>query len=44
MMRLQEILQFIDDAVYAKTRKRLNDLQRGIIEGTLKRQKYDDIA
>ncbi len=43
-MRLQEILQFIDDAVYAKTRKRLNDLQRGIIEGTLKRQKYDDIA
>jgi len=44
MMRLQEILQFIDDAVYAKTRKHLNDLQRGIIEGTLKRQKYDDIA
>jgi hypothetical protein len=44
MMRLQEILQFIDDAVYAKTRKRLNDLQRGIIEGTLQRQKYDDIA
>jgi hypothetical protein len=44
MMRLQEILQFVDDAVYAKTRKRLNDLQRGIIEGTLKRQKYDDIA
>jgi len=43
-MRLQEILQFVDDAVYAKTRKRLNDLQRGIIEGTLKRQKYDDIA
>jgi hypothetical protein len=44
MMRVQEILQFIDDAVYAKTGKHLNDLQRGIIEGTLKRQKYDDIA
>ncbi len=43
-MRLQEILQFIDDAVYANTGKHLNDLQRGIIEGTLKRQKYDDIA
>lgn len=43
-MRVQEILQFVDDAVYAKTGKRLNDLQRGIIEGTLKRQKYDDIA
>ncbi|WP_333336168.1 hypothetical protein [Microcoleus sp. BROC3] len=44
MMRLPEILQFIDDAVYANTGKHLNDLQRGIIEGTLKRQKYDDIA
>jgi hypothetical protein len=43
-MRLPEILQFIDDAVYANTGKHLNDLQRGIIEGTLKRQKYDDIA
>jgi hypothetical protein len=44
MMRVQEILQFVDDAVYAKTGKHLNDLQRGIIEGTLKCQKYDDIA
>jgi hypothetical protein len=44
MMRLPEILQFIDDAVYANTGKHLNDLQRGIIEGTLQRQKYDDIA
>ncbi|NJS09614.1 MAG: hypothetical protein HC789_04125 [Microcoleus sp. CSU_2_2] len=43
-MRVQEILQFVDKAVYAKTGKRLNDLQREIIEGTLKRQKYPDIA
>ncbi|MFB8793038.1 MAG: hypothetical protein U7126_02120 [Microcoleus sp.] len=43
-MDTPQILQFVDKAVYAKTRKRLNDLQRGIIEGTLKRQKYDDIA
>jgi hypothetical protein len=44
MMQAQEVLQFIEKAVYAKTGKHLNDLQREIIEGTLKRQKYDDIA
>lgn len=43
-MLVQEILQFVDEAVYIKTGKRLNNLQRGIIEGTLKRQKYDEIA
>ncbi|MCU0547086.1 MAG: hypothetical protein MUE44_33825 [Oscillatoriaceae cyanobacterium Prado104] len=43
-MQAQEVLQFIEKAVYAKTGKHLNDLQREIIEGTLKRQKYDDIA
>jgi hypothetical protein len=43
-MQVHEILQFVDDAVYLKTGKRLNDLQRRIIEGTLKRQKYSDIA
>ncbi|MFB2922529.1 hypothetical protein [Aerosakkonema funiforme] len=37
-------MQFVDEVVYAKTGKHLNDLQRGIIEGTLKRQKYCDIA
>jgi hypothetical protein len=44
MMQVQEVLQFINKAVYAKTGKHLNDLQREIIEGTLKRQKYDEIA
>jgi len=44
MMHVHEVLQFVEKAVYAKTGKRLNDLQRAIIEGTLKRQKYDDIA
>ncbi|MFB2973971.1 hypothetical protein ACE1CD_33825 [Aerosakkonema sp. BLCC-F183] len=39
-----EVLQFVDELIYAKTGKHLNDLQRGIIEGTLKRQKYSDIA
>jgi hypothetical protein len=43
-MHIHEVLQFVDEAVYLKTGKRLNDLQREIIEGTLKRQKYTDIA
>jgi hypothetical protein len=34
----------VDEAVYFKTGKRLNDLQRGVIEGILKRQKYPEIA
>lgn len=44
MMHIQEILQLVDEAVYFKTGNHLNDLQRGIIEGTLKRQKYSEIA
>ncbi|MFB2879052.1 hypothetical protein [Floridanema aerugineum] len=43
-MDSREVLQFVDEVVYSKTGKHLNDLQRGIIEGTLKRQKYSDIA
>lgn len=43
-MSVREVLQFVDEAVYTKTGKRLNDLQRGIIEGTLKRYKYTDMA
>jgi hypothetical protein len=43
-MQVHEVLQFVDEAVYLKTGKRLNDLQRRIIEGTLKREKYSDIA
>lgn len=43
-MQVHELLQFVDDAVYLKTGKHLNDLQRGIIEGTLKHQTYSDIA
>lgn len=39
-----QLLEFVDKVVCTKTGKRLNDLQRGIIEGTLKRQKYSDIA
>ncbi|WP_414545557.1 hypothetical protein [Nostoc sp. CCY0012] len=43
-MQVHELLQFVDDAVYHKTGKHLNDLQRGVIEGTLKYQTYSDIA
>jgi hypothetical protein len=43
-MDITWVLQFVDEAVYLKIGKHLNDLQRVIIEGTLKRQKYSDIA
>ncbi len=44
LMDTADILQLVDEVVRAKTGKRLNDLQRGIIDGILKRQKYSDIA
>ncbi len=39
-----EILQFVDKAVCANTGKHLNNLQRGILAGILKRQRYADVA
>jgi hypothetical protein len=44
LMNTADILEFVDEALRAKTGKHLNDLQRKIIEGILKRQKYSDIA
>jgi hypothetical protein len=43
-MDIPQILQFVDEAVYAKTNKHLNNLQRRIIVGILKSQKYADIS
>jgi hypothetical protein len=43
-MQVHELLQLVDEAVYLNTGKRLNDLQRAVIEGTLKHKKYADIA
>ena len=43
-MQVQQLLQLVDDAFYLNTGQHLNDLQRGVIEGTLKHQKYADIA
>jgi hypothetical protein len=41
---VKELLKFVDESMFAKTGKRLNDLQRQVIEGALKHQKYVDIA
>ncbi|MEA5580583.1 hypothetical protein VB620_04410 [Nodularia harveyana UHCC-0300] len=43
-MQVHELLQLVDEAVFLNTGNHLNDLQRGVIEGTLKHQKYADIA
>jgi hypothetical protein len=43
-MNVQEALDFADEVVFAKTGKHLDDMQVGVIEGVLKRQKYGDIA
>ena len=39
-----QILEFVDRAVCASTGKHLNNLQRGILSGILKRQRYADVA
>ena len=43
-MDINEFLKFVDESMFAKTGKRLNDLQRKVIEGALNYQKYGDIA
>jgi hypothetical protein len=43
-MDVKELLKFVDESMFAKTGKRLNDLQRQVIEGALNHRKYVDIA
>jgi hypothetical protein len=43
-MDIPQILEFVDRAVYAKTDKHLNDLQRKIITGILNGQKYAEVS
>lgn len=43
-MNIPEMLEFIDEVMEDKTGKVLTDLQRSILEGTLKGQKYSDIG
>jgi len=44
LMDSHEVLKFVDEVMYAKTGKRLNNLQREVIMGILNKQKYADIA
>jgi len=43
-MDIKELLKFVDESMFDKSGKRLNDLQRTVIEGALNDQKYVDIA
>ncbi|MEG4625591.1 hypothetical protein Q5691_15055 [Microcoleus sp. w1-18aA5] len=43
-MDIPQTVQFVDRAVCTKTGKHLNDLQRRIIAGILKNQKYADVS
>jgi hypothetical protein len=43
-MEVPQILQFVDESVYTKTGKHLNNLQGKIVRGILNRQKYADVA
>lgn len=43
-MSLEEVLQYIDDRVFAKTEKHLDTLQRAILQGVFDGQKYANIA
>ena len=43
-MDISDLLEVVDETMFAKTGKRLNDLQRKVIEGALNHQKYVDMA
>ncbi len=43
-MDIQEVLQWTDEQVFAKTGKYLDSLQKAILEGTWQRHKYGEIA
>jgi hypothetical protein len=43
-MNVNEVVKFIDQIVFDKTGKHLDDLQAAVVEGTWQRQTYDDIA
>jgi hypothetical protein len=43
-MDISELLKVVDETMFARTGKRLNDLQRKVIEGALNYQKYVDMA
>jgi hypothetical protein len=43
-MNLKKMLKFVDDIVFAKTGQHLDDLQEAVLQGTLERETYKQIA
>jgi hypothetical protein len=43
-MNLQEILTLADQIIFTQTGEHLDDLQKAILEGTLQRETYQEIA
>ncbi|WP_354635555.1 NB-ARC domain-containing protein [Planktothricoides raciborskii] len=43
-MNLKEMLKIADEIVFKKTGEHLNDLQEGVLRGTLQRETYKEIA
>ncbi|MCL1473583.1 NB-ARC domain-containing protein [Argonema antarcticum] len=43
-MNLKEMLKFADDIVFAKTGQHLDDLQEAVLQGTIQRETYKQIA
>ena len=40
-MSLEETLKMADEIVFEKTGQHLDDLQKAVLEGTIKRKRYD---
>ncbi|MFM6306944.1 MAG: hypothetical protein ACKPGB_01475, partial [Dolichospermum sp.] len=43
-MNVTEVLQFVDQLVFERTGKHLDDVQQAVIEGSYKGQTYNEIA
>ena len=43
-MNVNEVVKFVDNIVFDKTGKHLDDVQTAVVQGTWERQTYDDIA
>lgn len=43
-MNLEEVLEFVDEIVFAQTQKHLKDVQVSILQGAWKGQNYEEIA
>ena len=43
-MNLKEVLKLADEIVFTKTGQHLDDLQEAVLQGTLQRETYKEIA